>query len=310
MCTPNYQRLIYRISLTFFCLLFSSMISAQVKLPPINLGSTSFLDGKAGPGLLTQLTYSQFNANRFYDKSKRVPGNNSIEVNSLVLLMARITDKQIFGGYYGAEFVLPLVNIDPTTDFGLNRSSSGFGDLAISPFIIQWPRKTVFGISTYQRLNLLFKTPTGHYDKDADVNPGDNIFSFNPYYSITLLWNSRLASSFRFYYLWSSKNNDPDPTLANDNTQSGQALHFNYALSYQIHPEWRIGFSGYYLKQITDDKVDNVSVSRSREQVFGVGPGFRYSNKNFSVRLNYYFESNVENRPRGNKLNLVLSKAF
>lgn len=278
-------------------LFFSSAVSAQVKLPPVNLGSTSFLDGKAGPGLLTQLTFGNYDANRFYNNSERITGDNRIDINSALLLIARISDKKIFGGYYGAEIVVPFVNINPDTDFGLQKSSSGFGDLAVSPFIIQWPRKKFLGVPTYQRLNLLFKTPTGRYDKDADVNPGDHIVSFNPYYSITQLWTPRLSTSFRFYYLWSSKNSDPAPGLAVNDTQPGQAFHFNYALSYLVHPDWRIGFSGYYLRQFTDDKIDGNSVSGSKEQVFGIGPGFRYQNRHFSIRLNYYFESEVKTDP-------------
>jgi hypothetical protein len=284
---------------------------AQVNLPPLNLGSTSYMDGVAGPGTLTQIRLSNYRSNSFRDASgDEVPGDNSIQVTTALGQIAHISKTRILGGYYGAEVLLPVVSIDPDTDFGLQDAEWGTGDLIVSPLLIQWPRSEVFGIPLYHRLAILFTLPTGKYDSSADVNPGTNALSFNPYYAITLLPSERWETSFRFHYLWNSENDDPNPRLGADDTQAGQAFHVNYAVSYQIKPHWRMGVSGYYLKQFTDDKIDGIKLADSKEQVFGFGPGFRFDRNKFSIRMNYYFETAVENSAKGNRVNLSFSKVF
>lgn len=284
---------------------------AQVRLPPINLGGTSYMDGVAGPGTLTQISLSSFRSTSFRDASNHeVPGDNSIESTVVMGQIAHITSKKLLGGYYGAEVLLPIAWIDPDTDFGLQEHEWGAADLIVSPFLIQWVRQEILNIPVYHRLNMIFKVPTGNYDKRADVNPGSNIVSFNPYYAITLLPSERWETSFRFHYLWNSKNEDPHPAMAANDTQAGQAFHVNYAISYRIKPNWRVGVSGYYLKQLTANEIDGVKVSDSKEQVIGFGPGLRYDHNKISLRMNFYFETGVENRAKGNKFNLALSRVF
>jgi hypothetical protein len=63
--------------------------------------------------------------------------------------------------------------------------------------------------------------------------------------------------------------------------------------------------NGYYLKQITDSKVDGDSVHDSKEQVLGIGPGLVYHvSANDHVFFNVYWETAAENRPEGSRLNL------
>lgn len=293
-------------------LFLASLVSqAQVRLPPVNLGGTSFMDGVAGPGTLAQIRLSSFRSTSFRDASKHeVPGDNSIVSTVAMGQIAHITRKKLFGGHYGVEALLPIALIDPDTDFGLQDQELGASDLIVSPFLIQWVDQRIFNIPVYHRLNMIFKLPTGKYDKRADVNPGSNIVSFNPYYAITLLPDKRWETSFRFHYLWNSKNEDPHPAMAADDTQAGQAFHVNYAVSYRVAPKWRVGVSGYYLKQLTAHEIDGIKQSDSKEQVTGFGPGLRYDHNKVSLRLNFYIETGVENRAKGNRVNLALSRIF
>jgi hypothetical protein len=289
----------------------SAAVQSQVNLPPVNLGGSSFMDGVAGPGWLFQETVILYDATDFTDsEGSNIPGDN--EVDSIVALtqFSLVTEKQLFGGFYGAEVLLPIVDVDVDTGFGPNGSSTGIGDLIISPFIIQWMHGKLFDKPYWHRLNFDFMLPTGKYDSDKSVNIGSNVWSFNPYYAFTLEVSPKFEISGRLHYLWNSENDDPSPRLAADDTQPGQAFHMNYSASYEFMPGWRAGLAGYYLKQLTDHQIDNRDIANSKEQVFAIGPGVSYAAKGQFFNLNAYFESNAENRTEGTNITLRYSKVF
>ncbi len=282
-----------------------------VSLPPVNLGDTSFLDGIAFPGFVVQETLSHFRADQFRDANGNDrPGSNRITVKSAVTQLAWISNFRLLGGFYGAEVLIPLAEVDADTDFGPNGRERGLGDMSLVPIFIQWPEHRPFGMPFYQRLNLLFKLPTGEYSDSSSVNVGSNIYSFNPYYAFTVLPTPKFEFSSRLYYLWNSENDDPFFRLRADDTQPGQAFHMNYAASYEIWENLRIGLAGYLLYQLTDDKVDGNDIDQSRERVVSLGPGARYKIDTWTMTFNSYFETEAENRPEGVKLVFRVSKVF
>jgi hypothetical protein len=169
---------------------------------------------------------------------------------------------------------------------------------------------TLFGLPFFQRLDFLLKLPTGDYSQHSAVNVGSNVYSFNPYYAVTLVPAPRLEFSSRLYYLWNSENDDPFFRLRADTSQPGQAFHVNGAASYEIFKDFRAGVSGYALQQITDDKLDGDDQAHSKERVFGIGPGFKYKVDTWLLYFNSYYETGAENRPEGLKFVLRISKIF
>ena len=292
-----------------FC--FQVNAADPVKLPSVNLGNTSFLDGVAGPGTLVLISATRISADQFNDNNgDALPGSNNIDVSVLLTQYAKITKKKIWGAYYGWEVLLPLVDIKPDTSFTNlpNRGSRGTGDLIVSPFMLQWTDSTLFGKRYFHRLNLIFTLPTGNYNSSRDVNTGSNTYRFNPYYAGTLFINDKWASSFRMHYLWDGKNNSPTGPF--DSTQAGNAFHINLAASYQFTPKWRVGLSGYYLKQTTEDRINGISQEDSKEQAFGLGPGLFFKHNKTSCTLNSYFEFQVENRPEAYRFLAKCSHVF
>ncbi|MDX1556223.1 MAG: transporter, partial [Xanthomonadales bacterium] len=62
---------------------------------------------------------------------------------------------------------------------------------------------------------------------------------------------------------------------------------------------------GYYLKQISDTKVDGQKVRGRREEVFAIGPGAVWHfSPHTHLFFNVYFETQAENRPQGDRFNL------
>jgi hypothetical protein len=109
----------------------------------------------------------------------------------------------------------------------------------------------------------------------------------------------RLELSARLHYLWCSENRDPFVGLNADDTQPGQAAHANFAASYEIFKNLRLGLNGYYLQQLTDDRLDGTDQARSKERVLGIGSGLKYTYERISFYLNTYHETAAENRPEG-----------
>jgi hypothetical protein len=294
-----------------FTLIPCVALGQEVTLPPVNLGDSNFLDGVAGPGLLLEETIEYYHANRFTDfKGEKIPGDNSIKSWLSLTHLAYLTKWKILGGYYGFEALLPAVRVDLDTDLGIRGHKSGLGDLILSPFIIQWVDHKILNMPYFHRINFPFVLPTGRYDKDSAVNIGSHLYSFNPYYAFTLFITPKLETSWRFHYLWNSKNQSPPQSFAADSIQPGQAFHLNYAFSYEILNGLRAGIAGYYLDQITSDKVDGRKRTHSKEEVFAIGPGFMFSKKSFLIYLNAFYETGAENRPEGKKISLRFSKVF
>ena len=173
-----------RASLLALPLLLPSF-QAIAALPGMNLGQTSFLDGKALPGTLFQQFVNIYEADDFMDANgHRRPLDNRLRTLLATSHFAHISQHQLFGAYYGAEILVPVLLADP--DFEPHAgSANGLGNLIVSPFILQWPQTELFGRPYWQRLNLAFQLPTGRYDRHRAINPGSNHWSFNPHYALT-----------------------------------------------------------------------------------------------------------------------------
>lgn len=287
-------------------------LMANLSLPQVNLGGSNFQDGLAKPNAwLFQQTYSQFNAKDFNDAQGNARfGDNSVTSKVLLTHLAFISDRKLLGGYYGAEVLQPYADIDLDLQFGPSSKDRQVADIKVSPLMIQWMDSRLFDKPFIQRVAFSFTLPTGSYDNARILNAGNNYATFNPYYSFTWLASKTWEISGRLHYLYNAENDDPSPVLNAKSSQAGQALHANFASSYAINDNWRIGLAGYYLSQITEDKIDGRTVANSKEQILGIGPGIKYAYKGNFIYLNYFTESKGENRSQGSKFSIRYAKVW
>jgi anthranilate 1,2-dioxygenase (deaminating, decarboxylating) large subunit len=295
-------------------------------LPGLNLGFTSFVDGgpPAGPGFYYQQYVTYFTSDDFKDSNgdSLLPSFADEEVTLFILLFQGIyqsnTEIPLIKGKWGMDVIVPFVFTDISygTDnpFFPQDNAAGFGDVLVGPFI-QWdPIMGKDGPIMLNRIEFQFLLPTGKYDSDKQLNPGSNFFSFNPYWSATLFLMPKLTLSWRLHYLWNAENNDPNIVFGPfaDDSQAGQAIHLNFASAYEVlEKRLRLGVNGYFLKQITDTKVNGRDVPDSKEQVFAIGPGAVYHfSQNDHLFFNAYFETTVQNRPEGYRFNLRWTHHF
>lgn len=291
--------------------LWSQPASAQVSLPPVNLGNTNFVDGRALPGIMFQQTLIAASADSFRDNvGDRLAVPNELTTFALATQVAWLSEHKLLGAHWGAEFILPLVNVDLQITPGFSSSKTGFGDLFLSPLVLQWPEQQLLGRPFWQRFNLNVTAPIGSYDADRAANPGTNTYRVNPHYAVTWMYSDLWEASARFHYLWNGRNGDPATALGADSTRAGQAIHTNFAVSRALRPGLRAGLAGYHLRQISDDRIDGSAVAGSREQAVGIGAGLRYQRGPQVLFVHAYHETLVRNRPARQTVILRYARFF
>jgi hypothetical protein len=276
-------------------------------LPAVNLGDTSFLDGIANPGWVEELIGQGVHNNKTANNSGQVQPER-IDVNSGVALthIAWLSHVRYLGAWYGAEVVLSAAYVD-TGGHGVGH---GFGDVTVGPVVLQWPKHSLFGIPIYQRALLDIDTPVGRYSRYANVNIGNYAWDIHPYYAVTLFPIKKLETSWRIHYLWNGANTSPPISQSDRSTQAGQAIHFNATASYEIVKNVYVGANGYYLKQITDARVNGLRLPNSKEQIGAIGPGLVVNKNKWFYFVNGYHEIGAENMTEGNKLVLRMERVF
>ncbi len=272
----------------------------QVTLPPVNLGSSSFLDGRAGPGWFVQEILSYYSAPRFTNADGHALSRpDGIVVAAAVTHVAFLSNRTLLGAHIGAELLVPVVSFDLDVAPALQDGGTGIGDLVLGPLLLQWNGHTLFGRPLHHRLGINVTLPTGRHDGRRGGNVGHGTWQFNPHWAFTSMVSSRWEFSGRIHYLWVSESHDPPASLGATTTQAGQAAHANFSLSYAFTNGLRVGAAGYVLKQITDHRIDGVDQAGSREQVIGLGPGLSWRVGGSTLFANVYLETAVRNRPKG-----------
>lgn len=293
----------------FFATAAANPAVAQVQLPAVNLGETNFEDGFAAPGWLIEEFPETYAAGELRDAyGNTIPGRNRLTTDSTTTHVAYISKKRVLGGWLAGEVLQPLVDVDVQLANGTSSRVRGFGDLSFGPGL-QWaPKKIGNGVFVH-RFVFDVTVPTGAYSDRRPVNLGNHFVVVNPYYALTYE-RKKIEFSARLHYLWNSANNDPFAGFGTKNMQPGQAFHVNYATSYEVCKNVRLGFNGYWLQQVTNHRINNVDVPYSRERTVGLGPGLQLGGRDIWFRLNGYLETDVRNRPSGVKVTFRISKAL
>jgi hypothetical protein len=296
----------------FLCaVLGSSLLSAQAQThvaePALNLGDTSFLDGIAGPGyVLEQIADGGHNGKVVDANGNTIPGTGSVNSVSGLTHFAWLSHKRVVGAWYGME----LVSAAAYVDAGAAGKAGGLGNQTVSPLILQWPQLHFFHMPVDQRAVVDFDFQPGHFSKSSAVSLTNNDFTVHPYYAITAHPTKRIETSWRVHYLWNSTDNAPPLSAGASSTQAGQAIHFNATAGYNIYKGLWIGPNAYFLSQITDGRVNGVSVHDSPERVGAIGPGMVWNRNKWFYYANEYQEFGARNRATGQKLVLRVERVF
>lgn len=290
-------------SATIFTLLCVSptpgRAQAQINLPLLDLGQTSFLDGEGGPGLTFETIGVGTVAGYATDASGHaVLGTNRQWSANVTLHPIYVSSIPVLGGHLGFELLQPLSLTHLEMPGTPNTTQGGAGDLTIGPHV-QWSGGTLFGRPFSARLALFGVLPSGSYSAQRALNAGSDVWQISPYYAFTWRPFEAWEVSARLIYDWSSRSTHPPSRLGAASIQPGSQFAANYAISYALSPMLRLGLSGYVLKQLNDARIDGKAVPGSQQQTFGIGPGLLWTDGKAKVIANVFREFASENRPEG-----------
>lgn len=274
--------------------------------PPVNLAVSTFLDGGAPPGVHYLSYFIYVEGDQPVDSNGDVlPGNARVNALTQINQVYFLSKFQILKARLGIDLLLPVVSPTVSGSLGpipLSANTAGLGDL-VAGTALQWDPIPVFGGPLFNRVELDLILPTGKNDQNFLVNPGSNLFTITPYYSMVWFFRPKWETSLRFWYAIHDEN-------SKTNIKPGQIFHFNYAVSREVYPNYRIGIAGYFLQQLTEDQINGVKAVDSKERVAAMGPGIAYMGKGLTLMLSFPFEFAVKNRFRGYRSTLQLIHTF
>lgn len=217
----------------------------------------------------------------------------TVDASFVVGRYVNVTQTTLFGANYGWQVIVPVVHqaID-VAPLGGRVTSDGLADMVVTPILLGWHTPT---LHTVAAVDLIL--PTGRYDKaDPRKSIGANYVSVEPLYGMTYL-NDGWEVTGKFMLNFKGRNDDT-------NYRSGTDFHTDYLVGRKFGPV-DIGLSGYYLKQLNDDKQNGLKVGSdgNRGEVFAIGPSLKYTTAGgVHLMASWQHETMVKNRFGGDKL--------
>lgn len=260
------------------------------------LGTEDFFAGALPPPGFHFINYlAYYSADELKDNnSDKVPVDFKANLVADCFRGIYVSDIKVLGADLAWHVIVPLVykrvEIKGTPggmgDFDENRAS--IGDIYFSPFVLGWHSELFHFIAGMDII-----APTGQYNKNRTINIGNNHWTFEPAFAVSMIHPSGVSASVKLMYDFHTENDDTK-------LETGQQFHLDYNVGLLIIDSLRLGICGYYLKGVQEDKLNGTKVPDSKEQVLAVGPSAMYS---FSPALHLVaklqYEMEAENRPEG-----------
>jgi len=305
------------------------------------LGAEAFLVGVfPPPGLYIKEYLNYYTADNLKNDSGRTlnVARDGVELDRLDVYASAtrvlyISPIKTLGGSLGAQMIVPWVRaslkLDALTPAGpseMGEHRNGIGDITFGPNLSWHSKNGLF----HAACGLDITAPTGPWNEKHLVNIGTNVWSFSPVLAATVFlpWHPNLSAGVKMDYSFNTKNDDfiigpsvatkigiPGLTGVNTHLSPGQEFHFDYSVEYALTKtgaahQFRVGLSGYFYQQTTDDKTGEGRVKHDLGRVFAIGPGIWWTYKKWVVEAHTAFETAVRNRPEGINSYLTIIHAF
>jgi len=315
------------VALLFTCLEAGDLLAGGGGAYPN--GAEGFMVGAAPPPGMTLINYAYY-----YNADELKDGNgddtnqlDEISVWAEVLRLIWISEKKILGANYGQHLFFLATDVDMDlngpagTDLKKHYHSTDLPYVIWSPCLLTWHL-------LQGKLHLVLDTadiyfPLYNENEDNFASLGRNYWTIEPVFAITWLPTATWEFSAKFMYDFNTRQEDyvPGPPVKIDRTP-GDEFHVDFNTSYGIMPNLRIGVSGYYYRQVTNDKYHNLhringplraileDMEDDQSQVWALGPGIWYQNKNFMASLRSQWEFEAKNKTEGYNVWLKLIYVF
>ncbi|MVA54900.1 SphA family protein [Agrobacterium vitis] len=263
-------------------------------------GASQFYAGAIPPFegfyFLSQTSY--FSANRVNDgKGREIPIDFKVKASVETLRFMYVSDIRIGDAQLWGQLVLPLIHLDISNTFARD-SGFNLGDATAT-----------FGLSWHPDHNQTFITgidigiPTGAYDENALANAGLNHWSVQPTIAYHYSDPQGLEFATAARVIFNSENTATD-------YKTGNEFVLDYAVGWNFG-KIRVGATGYYIKQFTDDKGPGVASDGHRGEGLAIGPSLTYNfNPGLGISASWQHDVVAKNRSEGNTLWVNLATKF
>ncbi len=280
------------------------------------LGAEAFMVGAFPPPGVYLMNYTYYyTADELKDDNRNNnPLFDDITVWADVVRGIWISDFQILGGNYGQHLFVPFLNVD--LDFKAPvgpKMKRGYSDTDI-PYVIYSPfilGHHFFQGTLHTALSLVdIYIPTGQ-DDDNLAGVGHNFWTFEPAFAITWMPGPFEFSVKMMYDFNTTQDDCPTPYGFNVDRDPGDEFHCDFSASFGLSKSLRIGLSGYFYQQVTDDDYDIDKTlpppvqallkedEGNHSSVWSLGPGIWYNYKNLFFSLRSQFEFEAKNKTEG-----------
>jgi hypothetical protein len=260
------------------------------------LGSAQFFAGlmPPDPGFYINNQFNYYTSDRLNDGNGHkidIP-DFKVDVTVDTVRILYVSDTELTEGWKTwYQIVLPYILQQKVS----GDTETGLADITLTTGL-RWQdgaHSIVTGID--------YALPTGSYHANEQNNIGTNHWSIQPVFSYHYLnhqdpgWEFAIAPR----YIFNSKNSDTD-------YKSGQQLVVDYSAGYNIE-QARIGVTGYWLKQVTDDTgagVENAGITDgNRTDGFAIGPSLAWHFSGGSLlSASYQKEFAVKHKAEGSTI--------
>ncbi len=269
------------------------------------LGTEDFMAGALPPPGFHYVNYMWY----YYANARMDNGGNEMDIPGFkaysfanVFRPIYVAPVTILGANPAWHAVVPLAYrmIDSSTPFINEEKAQGIADIYLSPLILGWHFPD-------QKLHLIAGldviVPTGKYDEHAPMTTlGNNHWTFEPAVAATAFLPGGFSANLKLMYDFHTKNTDfiPPGETEKSDYQTGQQFHGDFCVDYGVIEKLRVGVAGFFLKSITDDKLDGDNLDDSKEQLVGLGPAVCYSPlPNLSIMAKFLWETAAKNHTQG-----------
>jgi len=259
------------------------------------------------------------------DNGDDIAAFDDVSVLANVFRFVWISEKTILGANYGQHLFVPVLGVDLNFKAPVGpEAASSYDDtdvpfLIYSPFILAWHLQE-------GRLHVAASLVDIYIPKGQDdgnmASVGKNFWTFEPVVAVTWM-NGPWEVSGKFMYDFNTSQDKYATVYGVEvDRDPGQEFHLDYSVSYGLSKTLRLGVSGYYYVQTTDDSYDlNDSIPAPvqellradegyRSQVFAAGPGIWYQHKNMFFELRNQWEMGARNKTEGYNIWAKFTYAF
>ena len=185
-----------------------------------------------------------------------------------------VSDVDYLGGRYAMGGAIAVAGsslnanlVSPTAIATVHASNSGFADSIFTPAMLGWQKDNWFWNTSFS-----LYLPTGGYTP-GQLNIGRNVLGFMPATALTWFdpasgWDISGALTF----VSMTRNDATD-------YQSGDLLHFDWAVGNHVTRNWEIGLAANLVQQLSSDSGTGAKLGAFKAQSFGLGPAVSYGSK-------------------------------